>query len=32
MKEAEKVVRRSDFDLSQNIFVEHTEKTGDVYI
>ena len=32
MKEAEKVVRRIDFDFWQNIYVELSEKSGDVYI
>lgn len=32
MKEADKVVRRIDFDFCQNIFVELSEKSGDVYI
>ena len=32
MKEADKVVTRIEFDLCQNIFVELSEKSGDVYI
>ena len=32
MKEADKVVRRFDFDLCQIIFVDLSEKSGDVYM